>query len=131
MENRKKHILVVYEDGRNELENAAKTIKTNLAGSAVVKIRLASETSIPEILAADAYVFGVNTPGAPFWAELKRALGGMNLAGRPAAFFSAGGEALGLRKAFVASELSLPVEDAAVADGAEFSAWIDRLMKTF
>lgn len=115
--------MVVFEEGKQPLETVANNIKTAIGDKAIVKVRSTSEMAIAELLASDAYAFGVDDASSPSWTELKRLLKGMNLAGRKAGFFSSGeGQTEGLKKAFKPAELcstgpdliTLPNYDAAV-----------------
>ena len=129
MKNEKTKVLVVFEDGRAPLEAIAKRMKTSLVDAAHVKTRCASEVAVAEILAADAYAFGVGDASAPSWAEIKRLFQGMNLAGRKAGFFSEkSGQADGLKASFAPTELVVGGADliAGKADGAE--AWVRALI---
>ncbi len=123
VENGKAKVLVVYEDGHDALEAAAREIKAALSRKASIKLRAASEVSVPEILAASSYAFGVANAGAHAWLEIRRVLGGMNLAGRRAAFFVDRPKAAEqLKAAFAPAELRLDTADFTVsADGAK--AW--------
>ena len=129
MKNQKTKVLVIVEDGRKPLEAIAKTIKSMLVDKAAVKARSASEVAIPEILAADAYAFGVSDSASSSWAEIKRLLTGMNLAGRKAGFFvEADGAAAGLKAAFEPAELSVAPRDLVARDPAVADAWILALL---
>lgn len=86
--NEKTKILIIVEDGRDELDAAAKEVKGFLAADAVVKTRCATEVAVAEILAADSYAFGVDDASAHAWVEVKRLLQGINLAGRKAVVFA-------------------------------------------
>jgi hypothetical protein len=86
--NDKTKILLVCEDGQPSLDAAAGTIQSAIKGSHEVKLRLASEVSIQEVLAADCYLFGVGKADSQAWTELRRLFKGINLAGRQAAFFT-------------------------------------------
>lgn len=124
MKNEKTKVLVIVEDDREALDTIAKNIKTSLADAAVVKTRSASEVAVAEILAADAYMFGVAESSAPAWTEIKRLLTGMNLAGRKAGFFvTKKCAADGLKASFAPAELASTAKDlpADQVDGA--SAW--------
>lgn len=81
-------VLVIYESSSSSLKDMAKRIGSICEGRAQVKIRPAKDVAIPELLAADAYFFGADTPASPEFAEIDRVLRGMNLAGRRCAFFS-------------------------------------------
>lgn len=129
MKNQKTKVLVIVEDGRKPLEAIAKTIKSTLVDKAAVKARSASEVAIPEILAADAYAFGVGDSASSSWAEIKRLLTGMNLAGRKAGFFvETKGAAAGLKAAFEPAELSVAPRDLVAGDPAVADAWILALL---
>ncbi|MDX9899445.1 MAG: hypothetical protein RBT62_11015 [Spirochaetia bacterium] len=129
MKNEKTKVLVVYEDGRDTLEAMAKRMKISLVDKASIKARCASEVAVAEILAADAYVFGVSDAGATSWSEMKRLLAGMNLAGRKAAFFTdKAGAAEGLRTAFVPAELTVSLKDL-IGDKADHAGdWVQALI---
>ncbi len=87
----KKKLLVVYEDAVGELESLAKDIKKSVGASAIVKVRCAADVSIPEILTAEAYIFGVADSNAFVWTELRRVFEGINLAGRNGLIYSVPG----------------------------------------
>ncbi len=129
MKNEKTKVLVIFEDDREALDTIAKHIKTSLADAAAVKTRSASEVAVSEILAADAYVFGVADSSAPAWTEIKRLLTGMNLASRKAGFFvTKKGAADGLKASFIPAELAITAKDlpADPADGT--AAWVQALI---
>jgi hypothetical protein len=129
VKNEKTKVLVVYEDGREPLEAAAKRIKTSLADKAAVKTRRASEVAVAELLAADAYAFGVGDPSAPSWAEIKRLFTGINLAGRKAGFFTeAKGASDGLKAAFAPAELSVTGRDLVADQSDGTGAWAQALI---
>jgi hypothetical protein len=116
----KTKVLVVFEDGREVLESMAKEVKACLGANATVKTRSATEVAVAEILAADAYAFGVDDADALAWTEIRRLFTGMNLAGRKALFFTGkAGGADPLRKAFEPAELAMagPVRIAAKDNG--------------
>lgn len=99
----KSKALVVYEDGRPELERTARGISERLdSGSHEVKLRAASLVTIPEVLAANLLILGAETPQNPSYAELARLLAGVNLAGRRAAFFGPSGAAVAWLRGIVA-----------------------------
>jgi hypothetical protein len=87
--------LVVWQDGRPELERMARNLGERLEkmGSESV-IKMASMVSIPEVLAASSYLFGADEAGNASYGEIARLLRGINLAGRPVAFFGANGAAI-------------------------------------
>lgn len=87
--------LVLFEDGRPEIERVAETIAERLAdGGHEVAVRAASAVSVPEILRAGFFVFGAESVDSPSYAEVSRVFKGINLAGRKAAFFGASGAAV-------------------------------------
>jgi flavodoxin len=87
----KTKILIVYDSNPKELQDAAKQVKGVLDPETFsVKVRIASEAKISEILAADAYFFGTGTGGSPDYAEIERLLKGISLVGRPCGFFTLG-----------------------------------------
>jgi hypothetical protein len=95
--------LIVYEDGKPELERSAMLIASSLsAASHEVKMRVASSVTIPEILAARLFFFGADSPKSPSYAELARLFGGINLGGRKAAYFGATGDAVSSLKGMAA-----------------------------
>lgn len=115
---------MVYEDGDRVLESAAKEIKAALARKAQVKLRAASEVSVPEVLAASAFAFGVGSSGGKSWTELRRIMTGINLAGRTAGFFVCQpGEAARLKADFAPAELHLLEHDASVSGGDAVKSW--------
>jgi len=92
--------LVLYEDGRQEMERAATVIADRIAAAGrAVAVRAASTATIPEILAAGLFVIGAESPDSPSYAEVARVFKGINLAGRKAAFFGASGAAVARLKA--------------------------------
>lgn len=114
----KKPALVVFEDGVKELEAAAHAMRPGLEALALsVKVRAASKVTIPEILAARVFAFGVDDPEAPSYGEIKRVLAGINLAGRYACVFSLkkGAAAEAMRKSAADSELGF-AKDARASD---------------
>jgi len=111
------------------LDTIAKHLKTTLADAAVVKTRSASEVAVAEILAADAYVFGVADSSATAWAEIRRLLTGMNLAGRKAGFFvTKKGAADGLKTSFAPAELTITAKDLPADPADDTSAWVQALI---
>jgi hypothetical protein len=88
-------VLVLFEEGKPEIERVARAIGERLdeqgRGSAV---KGASGVEISEILAADLYLLGADSSGPPSFAELARVFKGVNLAGRKVAFFGSSGAAV-------------------------------------
>ena len=124
MKNEKTKVLVVYEDGREPLEAAAKRIKTSLADKAAVKTRRASEVAVAELLAADAYALGAGDPFAPEWPDHQRLFTGINLPGRKAGFLpEAKRSSAGLKAAFAPAELSVAGRDLVADQSDGTGAW--------
>lgn len=95
--------LIVYEDGKPDLERSAMLIASSLSkASHEVRLRHASAVSIPEILAAKFYFFGAENAGSPSYAEVARVFLGINLAGRKAAYFGSSGDAVSSLKTMAA-----------------------------
>jgi hypothetical protein len=126
VKNEKTKVLVIFEDGREALETVAKRIKASLSDTASVKARSASEVAVAEILAADAYVLGASDAQAAAWAEIKRLLSGMNLAGRRTGFFSEKkGGSDGLKSALASAELSVTASEFVVGANVAVEAWVE------
>lgn len=124
MNNATTKVLLVFEDERDALDAVAKQVKKALGATAIVKARSASEVAVAEILAADAYIFGVDNPDARVWAEVRRLLHGMNLAGRKAAFYSGTkGATKVLKAAFAPSELRVVEPDLEASAAADAGKW--------
>jgi hypothetical protein len=119
--------LILYEDGKPELEREARAIAERLEeqgrGAAVKK---ASEVGIPEILAAKLYLFGADAPSSPSYAELARVFKGVNLAGRKVAFFGSSGAAVAwLRGLCADTEVSVAHSDfIGRPEPAAIAAWL-------
>jgi hypothetical protein len=124
--------LVVYEDGKPELERTARGISERLdSGSHEVKLRAASTVTIPEILAARLIILGAETPQHQSYAEIARVLSGINLAGRRAALFGPSGSAVAwLREIVADAELKIAGTDliASRPEPAAIVAWLRPLL---
>jgi hypothetical protein len=105
--------LVLYEDGKPEIEKLARAIAERLGDHGrEVEVKGASEVGIPEILAARLYLLGADSPASAAYAELARVFKGINLAGRRAAFFGSSGSAVAwLRGLCVDTEVSAAHSD--------------------
>jgi hypothetical protein len=105
--------LIVYEDGKPDLERSAMLIASELsAGTHAVQLRAASAVSIPEILAARLFFIGAESAEKPSFAEMSRVLTGINLAGRTAAFFGPSKAAVAALRAMTAdSDIKAPGPD--------------------
>jgi hypothetical protein len=127
--NDKTKVLLVCEDGQSSLEAAAGTIQSAINGTHEVKLRLASEVSIQEVLAADCYLFAVDKADSPVWKELKRLFKGINLAGRRAAFLTGNiRESAILRQAFKDAGLLVSDPDLVVRKDADLPVWARRAL---
>jgi hypothetical protein len=105
--------LVLFEDGKPEIERQARVIAERLEEQGrEVAVNCASSVGISEILAARLYFLGADSPAAECYSELARALKGMNLAGRRAAFFGSSGAAVAwLRSLCADTEVSAAHSD--------------------
>lgn len=114
----KKKTLVVFQDGDAALENTANAIASGLnPAQYAVKLRPASKTSIPEILAAQFYIFGAATSGDSAYNEISRVFTGVNLAGREARYFGSSAKAVNWLKDMTRdSELKDSGEDLVAAE---------------
>jgi len=120
--------LVVFEDGFPEIERVARAIAERVGGGGrSPAARAAPGTTIPAPLAAGLSVFGAETTDAPSFGEIARALKGMNLAGRKAAFFGSSGAAVAaLRAMCVDTEVAAAHADLVgrKLEGTALSAWL-------
>ena len=119
--------LILYEDGKLDIEREARTIADRLeeqGRDAIVKN--ASGVEISEILAADLYLFGAELASSASFSELARVFKGVNLAGRKAAFFGASGAAVAwLRSLCSDTELSVAHSDfIGRPESAALGAWL-------
>ena len=91
----KRNTLIVFEDGKPELERIARSAAERLDPEThEVRLRAASSVTIPEMLAAEIYLLGTDAPNSDAYEEMARFLAGVNLAGRRAAFFGSSGAAV-------------------------------------
>jgi hypothetical protein len=105
--------LVLYEDGKPDIERTARAIGDRLSDQGrVVEIKAASKVAISELLAAKLYFLGAESPASGAYAEVARVFKGANLAGRRAAFFGSSGSAVAwLRGLCVDTEVSAAHSD--------------------
>jgi hypothetical protein len=105
--------LVLFEDGKPEIERQARAIAERLEDQCrEVAVKPASSVEISEILAARLYLLGADSPASGAYAELARIFKGINLAGRRAAFFGSTGAAVAwLRGLCVDTEVSAAHSD--------------------
>lgn len=121
----------MYEDGRESLETTAKQIKLSLGNKASVKTRSATEVALAEILAADAYAFGVDDADAHAWTEFNRLFKGIHLAGRKAGFFTTSRNGTNrLKKNFSSAELNVLASDLIAGNPKETDPWADSLVSS-
>jgi len=131
VKNQKTKVLVIYEDGKENLETTAKQVKSSLGNRASVKTRSATEVALAEILAADAYAFGVDDADAHAWTEFNRLFKGIHLAGRKAGFFTSSKDGANrLKKNFRDAELKLLASDLLAGDPKETESWVDALVSS-
>lgn len=124
--------LIVYEDDASDLAETAQALfraAEKVGGTA--RLRGASAVTVSEILAANLYVFGVKNPTSTAYAEIRRLIKGINLAGRKAVFFrtkdARGSDAL--KASLADSDIALPVPDLDISSGsAKITAWTKAAM---
>ena len=120
-------VLVLFEDGKPEIEKQARAIAERLEElGRSVTVKVSSSIEISEVLAADLFLFGIGDSGTPSYAELGRLFKGMNLAGRKAAFFGSSGAAVAwLRGLCADTELSAAhVDFIGRPEPAPLAAWL-------
>jgi flavorubredoxin len=105
--------LILFEDGKPEIERMARAIAERLEDQGRdVATKSASSVEISEILAAKLYLLGADSPASAAYAELERVFKGMNLAGRRAAFYGSSGSAVAwLRGLCVDTDVSIAHSD--------------------
>jgi flavodoxin len=103
-----------------------------------VTVRPAADAAIPDLSTADLVLLGSSPQGRaalhPDFAEILRALSGINLAGRVAGVFAAGSDAplAAWKKALKDCDIRLEPENLLRADGADAKAlagWVGRLTR--
>lgn len=119
--------LILFEDGKPEIEREARVIADRLeeqGRGAVVKC--ASCVEMSEVLASRLYLLGAGSTGAPSFAELARVFKGINLAGRKVAFFGSSGAAVAwLRGICADTEVSVAHSDfIGRPEPAALAAWL-------
>jgi flavorubredoxin len=120
-------VLVLFEDGKLEIEKQARAIAERLGElGRSVTIKASSSIEISEVLAADLFLLGIGDSGSPSYAELGRLFKGMNLAGRKAAFFGSSGASVAwLRGLCADTELSAAhVDFIGRPEPAPLAAWL-------
>jgi len=127
----KNKILIIFQDGRPELERTAKGMGERLAADErEVLVLPAGSVTIPQMLAATFLVFGADEAETESYGEVARLLGGMNLAGRKAAYFGSNGAAIAWLKGLTAdSELGQAGADllGAKPEPSALAAWVRSL----
>jgi len=119
--------LVLFEDGKPEIEREAKAIADRLEEQGrMASVKSASSIAISDILSADLYLFGADAVGSAAFGELARLLKGINLASRKVAFFGSSGAAVAwLRGLCTDTELTVAHSDfIGRPEPAALSAWL-------
>mgnify|MGYP000066165156 CR=1 FL=1 len=126
---------VIYAPDEAPMRDLAQRVAAALdRGRFVVVVKPAAQAAIPDLAASDLVLLGSAAQGAAAvhsdFAELLRALSGVNLAGRVAGLFSSGGEAalLALKKALKDTDIHLAAENLLPAgharSGRRIAEWI-------
>ncbi len=130
----KRNVLIVYEASCEPLKKAAVKIQNHSASGHRVALRAAAEVSVPDVLAADGFFFGAETPASSEFAELARILECVNLAGRGCGLYTHSSlkalDYLGLM--IRDSELKAcpdRIQLSANPDDVTLSAWVDSILK--
>jgi hypothetical protein len=120
-------VLVLFEDGKLEIERTARDIAERIEGRGrEVSVLAASGVGISDILAAELYVLGAASPGSEAFSELARVFKGANLAGRGLACFGSSGAAVAWLKSLCAdTELAAAhVDFTGRPEPAAIAAWL-------
>lgn len=124
-------VLVLYEDGKPEIEKGALAIAERLQEQGrEACVKGASEVGISDILAAGMYVLGADAARSSSFAELERVFKGVNLAGRRAAFFGSSGAAVAWLRSLCADTEAATAHSDFVGrpDAAALSAWLKAVL---
>lgn len=124
-------VLVVFEDGKPEIERQARGIAERLQEQGrEVSVESASRVGITDLLAARLYFLGADTPSPAAYAEIARVFKGMNLAGRKAAFFGSSGAAVAwLRGICADTEASSALSDlVGRSEQSALAAWLKAVL---
>lgn len=119
--------LILFEDGKEEIEREARAIAERLVEQGRnVFVKNAAAVEIPEILSSTLFLLGASSPGAESFAELARVFKGVNLAGRKVAFFGSSGAAVAwLRGICADTEASVAHSDLiGRPESAALAAWL-------
>lgn len=124
----KKNVLIVT-DGAASTMNIAEQIAAELAGSPVV-IRAASDFAGTDILPAEVFFLGCETPKPPSFAYLEELLRHINLAGRSCGVFSPKSEKAVEYLAGLVKDCEAVLGDSFVplGKGAGFKKWIKSIL---
>jgi hypothetical protein len=130
----KRNVLIVYEASCESLKKAALKIQNSAQKDAQVAMRSALEVRIPDILAADSFFFGAETPASPEYAEIDRILKCANLAGRNCGLYTQSSlKALDYLSGMIQdSELKACPDRIQLSinpDDVTLSAWVDSILK--
>jgi hypothetical protein len=125
----KRHILIVT-DGAESTREMGERIAGELAGNQVV-LQEAPELSGTDILPADAYFFGCESPHPLSFAYFEQVLLHINLAGRPCGLFSPHSRAAirYLEDLVRDSELILNAGPFLGAKSGDIGAWIQKIIQ--
>ena len=127
MATHKNKTLILFEDGKTEIEREARAIAERLEEQGRdATVKAASSVQITEILAASLFLMGADSPFSPSYAELGRVFKGVNLAGRKIAFFGSSGAAVAwLKSLCVETEVSAAHSDfIGRPEPAALAAWL-------
>jgi len=123
--------LVLFEDGKPEIERLARTIAERLEEQGCeVSVASASSVGISELLAARLYFLGADAPASTAYAEVARLFKGVNLAGRKAAFFGSSGSTVAwLRGICADTEVSAAHSDfVGRSEQSALAAWLKAIL---
>jgi hypothetical protein len=126
-------ILILFEDGKPDIEREARAVADRLEEQGrAAAVKPASSVEISEILSADLFLLGADSPGTSSYAELARIFKGVNLAGRKVAFFGSSGAAVAwLRGLCVDTEVSVAHSDfIGRPEPAALSAWLKGVLSS-
>jgi hypothetical protein len=123
----KKNVLIVT-DGAASTMKAAEQIAAALTGSQVV-IRAASEFAGTDILPAEVFFLGCETPKPPSFAYLEELLRHINLAGRSCGVFSPNSEKAAKYLAGLVKDCEAAPGEAFVSpDGTGLKKWVKSIL---
>lgn len=129
----KRNVLIVYESSCEPLKKVAQKIKNSASKAGQVVVRSAPEVRIPDLLAADSFFFGAETPASPEYVEIERILKCANFAGRNCGLYTHSSlKALDYLSLMIHdSELKAcpdRIQLSANPDDVTLSAWVDSIL---